>query len=80
MLEAIQKGVQEHNLHDTPLPDALVFLFEKWATKHKWRWSTTARNMGTAIGAMAHLPLYSDAAVAMNLMFSPVWRQAVRAA
>ncbi len=58
----------------------MVTLFERWHKQHGWRWSTMARNMGTAIGAFAHLPLYSDSATGMNLMFSPVWRKAVQAA
>ena len=80
MLTAIQKGIVQRELHLTPLPDALVQLFQHWRREHKWRWATVARNMGTAIGAFAHLPLYTDAACAMNLMFAPVWRTALRTA
>ncbi len=39
-----------------------------------------ARNMGTAIGAIAHLPLYSTCPAGMNLCQSPIFSKALRCA
>ena len=79
VLLAMQNEIRAAHLQESLLPEAMVTCFERFRKRHGWRWSTTARNMGTAIGALAHLPMYSDAPEHMAIMTHPVWREALKA-
>jgi integrase len=80
MLTLLKAAIVERKQEEAFLPDAIVIVFEWWRITKKWQWSTMARNMGTAIGAFAHLPLYTTQVHGMNLMSAPVFRRAVTAA
>jgi len=78
-LTRIQK-VLERKPKTQPLPEALVNAFQQLKQERGYGWATQHRNMGSMVGVMALLPLYTTEAHGVNLMQAPVWRQAMAAA
>ena len=66
--------------HHLPLEEALMEWMAHRRVTRKWAWSTTHREMANLQGALAALPLYTDAPVPILLKFGPTWISAMKKA
>jgi integrase len=60
--------------------DGLVAWMSALRRRHRWKWSTLAKNMATLQGALRLLPLYRATDASLALAAAPTWQMAMRAA
>ena len=63
-----------------PLHLSLIDAFSAWRQEAGWSWTTTARYMGSIVGAFHALPMYSNSPYPLQLLHTSEWKLAIRMA
>jgi hypothetical protein len=63
-----------------PLPKAIVEWIHERRTSRTWTWATTHKALMTCFHALIILPIYYKVCAGLNLLTSPIYQQALKAA
>jgi hypothetical protein len=78
MLRTLTELPQE--LRELPVADAVLEFLMRRRKSRKWKWATTLKNLATAQGALAQLPLHRHRVSPILLRLAPVWAAGMKGA